>query len=79
MCVCVCYSDTVSRSGVYCAVSNSIEQCKAEGVIDVFQAVKLLRMNKPGAVNSIVSSNDHYIVYVLIIQGCVIGAVQFST
>ena len=47
-------SDTVSRSGVYCAVSNAIEQCKAEGLIDIFQTVKLLRMNKPGAVISIV-------------------------
>lgn len=54
----------MSRSGVYCAVSNGIEQCKAEGVIDVFQAVKLLRMNKPGAVDSIVSTNDHYSVCV---------------
>ncbi len=62
--MCVCCSDTVSRSGVYCAVSNGIEQCKAEGVIDVFQAVKLLRMNKPGAVDSIVSTNDHYSVCV---------------
>ena len=48
-------SDTVSRSGVYCAVSNAVEQCKAEGLIDIFQTVKLLRMNKPGAVISIVS------------------------
>ena len=33
-------SDTVSRSDVYCAVSNAIEQCKTEGVVDVFQVTK---------------------------------------
>ena len=52
----ICYnSDTVSRSGVYCTVTNAIEQCKAEGLIDIFITVKLLRMNKPGAVNTLVS------------------------
>ena len=44
------YSDTVSRSGVYCAVSNAVEQCKTEGVADVFQVTKAVRMQKPGAV-----------------------------
>ena len=48
------FSDTVSRSGVYCAVSNAIEQCKTEGVVDVFQTVKTIRMNKPGAVTTLV-------------------------
>ena len=37
------YSDTVSRSGVYCAVSNAVEQCKTEGVVDVFQVTKETR------------------------------------
>ena len=50
------FSDTVSRSGVYCAVSNAIEQCKAEGVVDVFQATKAVRIHKPGAVTTIVST-----------------------
>ena len=46
-------SDTVSRSGVYCAVSNAIEQCKTEGVVDVFQATKAVRLHKPGAVTTL--------------------------
>ena len=50
------FSDTVSRSGVYCAVSNAIEQCKAEGVVDVFQATKAVRIHKPGAVTTLVST-----------------------
>ena len=47
-------SDTVSRSGVYCAVSNALEQCKVERVVDIFQAVKAIRSQKPGAVTSAV-------------------------
>ena len=53
MCVCVC-SDTVSRSGVYCSVSIALEQCKAEGVVDVFQVTKAVRRSKPGAVTTLV-------------------------
>ena len=49
-------SDTVGRSGTYCAISNALEQCKAEGVVDVFQIVKGVRMQKPGAVTSQVAS-----------------------
>ena len=51
MCVC---SDTVSRSGVYCSVSIGLEQCKAEGVVDVFQVTKAVRRSKPGAVTTLV-------------------------
>ena len=51
--VCVC-SDTVSRSGVYCSVSIALEQCKAEGVVDVFQVTKAIRRSKPGAVTTLV-------------------------
>ena len=39
--VCVC-SDTVSRSGMFCAIATTIERCKTEGVVDVFQVVKAL-------------------------------------
>ena len=45
-------SDTVSRSGMYCAISNALQQCKAEDVVDVFQSVKRVRMQKPGAVTT---------------------------
>ena len=51
------YSDTVSRSGMFCAIATTIERCKTEGVVDVFQVVKALRMQKPGAVRNIVSRN----------------------
>ena len=48
------YSDTVSRVGVFCSLVNAIEMCKTEGVVDVFQVVKALRTQKPGAVLTVV-------------------------
>ena len=54
MYVCV-YSDTVGRSGMFCAIATTIERCKTEGVVDVFQMVKALHVHKPGAVRNVVS------------------------
>ena len=36
-------------------MSTSSERCKTEGVVDVFQVVKALRVQKPGAVPTVVS------------------------
>ena len=49
------FSDTVSRSGMFCAIATTIDRCKTEGVVDVFQVVKALRIHKPGAVLNVVS------------------------
>ena len=54
-------SDTVSRSAVFCAIATTIERCKTEGVVDVFQVVKAMRIQKPGAVRTMVSSALHII------------------
>ena len=48
------HSDTVSRSGMYCAIATTIERCKTEGVVDVFQVVKALRVQKAGGVLTVV-------------------------
>ena len=48
-------SGTVTRSGMFCAIATTIERCKTEGVVDVFQVVKALRVQKPGAVPTVVS------------------------
>ena len=56
-------SDTVSRSGMFCAIATTIERCKTEGVVDVFQVVKALRVQKPGAVTTVVSNNLLYSLY----------------
>ena len=61
-CACVCVvvcSDTVSRSGMFCAIATTIERCKTEGVVDVFQVVKALRVQKPGAVRTVVSTTEY--------------------
>ncbi|XP_019855327.1 PREDICTED: receptor-type tyrosine-protein phosphatase F-like isoform X2 [Amphimedon queenslandica] len=61
-------SDTVSRSGVYCSVSIALEQCKAEGIVDVFQVTKTVRRTKPGAVTTLEQYNSIYDVINLYIQ-----------
>ncbi len=48
-------SDTVSRSCVFCVAAILTESCKAEGHIDVFQVVKAVRVQKPGAIPNVVS------------------------
>ena len=61
-CVCIyivtcCFpnsSDTVTRSGMFCALATVIDRCKTEGIVDVFQVVKALRTSKPGAVPTMV-------------------------
>ena len=39
---------------MFCAIATTIERCKVEGVVDVFQVVKALRVQKPGAVHTVV-------------------------
>ena len=51
----IVFSDTVSHVGVFCSVVNTIEMCKTEGIVDVFQVVKALRIQKPGAVLTVVT------------------------
>ncbi|XP_064386414.1 uncharacterized protein LOC135334960 isoform X1 [Halichondria panicea] len=51
-------SDTATRSGMYCSVATTIDRCKTEGVVDVFQVVKSLRVHKPGAVPSVDNYKD---------------------
>ena len=51
------YSDTVRRSAMFCAAATTINKCKTEGVIDVFQVLKSQRIQKPGSVQTVVSIN----------------------
>ena len=52
-------SDTVSRSGMFCAIATTIDRCKTESVVDVFQVVKAQRIQKPGLVLTVVSHSNH--------------------
>ena len=48
-------SDTVGRSGMFCAIATAIDCCKTASLVDVFQVVKAQRLQKPGLVTSVVS------------------------
>ena len=56
-------NDTVSKSGMFCAIATTIERCKTEGVVDVFQVIKALSVQKPGAVRTVVSASLHLAIY----------------
>ena len=56
-------SDSVTRSGMFCAMATVIDRCKTEGIVDVFQVVKALRTSKPSAVPTIVSTHTLCTVY----------------
>ena len=47
----------MSRVGEFCSSVNAIEMCKTEGMVDVFQVVKALRIQKPGAVLTVVKES----------------------
>ncbi len=69
----MCFSDTVTRSGMFCALATIIDRCKTEGIVDVFQVVKALRNQKPGAVPTVVSHQMccyivHPIIRILVFQ-----------
>ena len=48
---------------MFCAIATTIERCKTEGVVDVFLMVKALRVQKPGAVRTVVSLASQNAVY----------------
>ena len=48
-------SDGCGRSGTICAIMFCIERLKLEGVVDVFQTVRLMRTQRPHAIRDAVS------------------------
>ncbi|XP_055690657.1 receptor-type tyrosine-protein phosphatase kappa [Lutzomyia longipalpis] len=51
--VCIVSPDGRSRAGVYCAANACIEQVIQHGEVDIFQAVKTVRRNRPQLVENI--------------------------
>ena len=49
-----CCSAGAGRTGTFIALSNILERVKAEGLLDVFQTVKSLRMQRPHMVQTVV-------------------------
>ncbi|KAI8510106.1 hypothetical protein Bbelb_125340 [Branchiostoma belcheri] len=46
-------SSGAGRTGAFCAISTVLERVKAEGVCDVFQVVKALRLQRPHMVQTL--------------------------
>lgn len=54
--MCVVFSAGAGRTGTFIALSNILERVKAEGLLDVFQTVKSLRMQRPHMVQTVVGA-----------------------
>ena len=50
-------SGGTGRTGTFIAVSVLLEKLKTEGVVDVFQTVRTLRLQRPGMVQTAVRTN----------------------
>ena len=50
--VCDAYSAGVGRTGVFIALSIVLERMRYEGVVDMFQTVKMLRAQRPSMVQN---------------------------
>ena len=50
-------SDLVGCSSIFCATMATIDQLKSESVADVFQVVKAMRVQLPGAVTNKVNNS----------------------
>ena len=53
----ISYSDGVGRTGTFLCIHSQLERVKTEGVVDIFQAIKSARMQRPGLVSDAVSHN----------------------
>ena len=74
----VCYwycSDTVSRSGIFCASMTAIECFKVATTVNIYQIVKSLRNQKPGAILTVVSPNHPLLTKDVIGPCCHSGAI----
>ena len=59
----MCCSGGVGRTGVFCGISMMIERVKAEGVIDVFQTVQAMRLQRPAMVQTAVRNANVKLAY----------------
>ena len=60
-----CYycSDGCGRTGSFIAMCLLIDRLKTEGVVDIFQTVRGLRLQRPGMVDSLVRSDYVQLLY----------------
>ena len=70
------YSDSVGRSGMFCAIATAIDRCKTEGMVDVFQVVKVQRTQKPGLIRDVVSTELFVCFFLVLTQERMIMIVE---
>ena len=68
--MCCIRSAGVGRTGVFIALSIVLERMRYEGVVDLFQTVKLLRTQRQGMIQSEVQYTHH--------DTCMIQSVYFA-
>lgn len=51
-------SDLVGCSSIFCATMATIDQLKSESVADIFQVVKAMRVQLPGAITNKVNNSE---------------------
>ena len=74
------YSNGVGRTGVFLSLHIILERMLVEGLIDVFQTVKNLRIQRPAMVQTLVSGFGVYTFlayYKSLPCFCFVGAVSF--
>ena len=49
-------SDGVTRTGTFISIHSQLERLKTEGAVDVFQAIKSARIQRPGVIPNLVCS-----------------------
>lgn len=54
---CACFSAGVGRTGVFITLSIVLERMQYEGVVDVFQTVRILRTQRPAMVQTEVNAH----------------------
>ncbi len=55
----VACSSGVGRSGVYITLHITLERMKTEGLVDIFQTVKTLRIQRPAMVQTLVITHTN--------------------
>ena len=53
-------SDGVGRTGTFICIHSQLERLKTEGVVDIFQAIKSIRIQRKGFLPSAVSNILHH-------------------
>ena len=77
--VCLSVRDGIARSGTFLVIHSQLERLKTEGVVDVFQAVRAARIQRPGVIPNNVYTVICYDVMVFDLSDFVFVRITIST